>query len=255
MSKVVRVIPCLDIKSGRVVKGVQFTNLSDAGDPIELAQRYQAEGADEITFLDITASNEDRATTLTVLEVSAQELSIPITVGGGVRSVADVQRLLASGAKKVGIATAAVARPELLSEIADQCGRGLTVLSVDARRCEPGHTKSGYEVTTHGGSQGTGRDALEWITQAVDLGAGEVLLNSVDFDGTNRGFDLEMLAAAREVTNAPLIASGGAGSAQDFVAAAQAGADGVLAASVFHFGVLKIAEVKSALSAAGFKVA
>ena len=255
MSKVVRVIPCLDIKSGRVVKGVQFTNLSDAGDPIELAQRYQAEGADEITFLDITASNEDRATTLTVLEASAQELSIPITVGGGVRSVADVQRLLAAGAKKVGIATAAVARPELLREIADQCGPGLTVLSVDARRCEPGHTKSGYEVTTHGGSQGTGRDALEWITQAVDLGAGEVLLNSVDFDGTNRGFDLEMLAAAREVTGAPLIASGGAGSAQDFVAAAQAGADGVLAASVFHFGVLKISEVKSALSAAGFKVA
>jgi len=255
VNKAVRVIPCLDIKSGRVVKGVQFTNLRDAGDPVELAQRYHAEGADEITFLDITASNEDRGTTLDVLSATAREISIPITVGGGVRSVADVQRLLSAGASKVGIATAAVARPEVLTEIAQECGPGLTVLSVDARRATPGETPSGFEVTTHGGTKGTGIDALEWIRRAVELGAGEVLLNSVDFDGTNKGFDIEMLTKVRAATDAPLIASGGAGAAQDFVAAAEAGADAVLAASVFHFGVLTVAEVKSALSEAGFKVA
>lgn len=250
-----RVIPCLDIKAGRVVKGVQFANLRDAGDPVELAQRYHAEGADEITFLDITASNEDRGTTLEVLSQTAQQITIPITVGGGVRSVDDVRKLLDSGASKVGIATAAVARPEVLREIAQQCGAGLTVLSVDARRAEPGTTASGFEVTTHGGQKGTGLDALEWIKKAVELGAGEILLNSVDFDGTNKGFDLEMLKAVRAATDAPLIASGGAGAASHFVEAAQAGADAVLAASVFHFGVLTVAEVKSALSVAGFKVA
>lgn len=254
MNKAVRVIPCLDIKSGRVVKGVQFANLRDAGDPVELARRYHAAGADEITFLDITASNEDRGTTLDVLRAAAQEISIPITVGGGVRSVDDAQRLLDAGASKISIATAAVNRPEILTEIAEQCGPGLTVLSVDARRAEPGLTNSGFEVTTHGGQQGTGLDALEWVQRAVELGAGEILLNSVDFDGTNRGFDLEMLAAVRASTQAPLIASGGAGAASDFVSAAEAGADAVLAASVFHFGVLSVGDVKQALSQAGFTV-
>lgn len=255
MNKAVRVIPCLDIKAGRVVKGVQFANLRDAGDPVELAQRYHLEGADEITFLDITASNEQRGTTLEVLNATAKEISIPITVGGGVRTVEDVRALIAAGASKVGIATAAVARPEVLTEIAKQCGPGLTVLSVDARRAEPGLTASGYEVTTHGGKTGTGMDALEWVQTAVDLGAGEILLNSVDFDGTNKGFDLEMLQAVRGVTDAPLIASGGAGAASHFVEAAAGGADAVLAASAFHFGVLSVGEVKNALAGAGFKVA
>jgi len=255
VTKEVRVIPCLDIKAGRVVKGVQFENLRDAGDPVELAQRYFTEGADEITFLDITASNEERTTTLDVLQAAAKSLKIPITVGGGVRTVADVRRLLDAGAAKVGIATAAVERPEVLTEIARECGAGRTVLSVDARRATEGHTASGFEVTTHGGSRGTGLDALEWIARAIDLGAAEILLNSVDFDGTNAGFDLEMLTAVREITTAPLIASGGAGAAEHFVAAARAGADAVLAASVFHFGVLSVGEVKTALSEAGFKVA
>lgn len=254
MNKAVRVIPCLDIKSGRVVKGVKFENLRDAGDPVELALRYEAEGADEITFLDIAASNEKRDTTLDVLRECAEQLSIPITIGGGVRSVEDVRRLLAAGASRIGIATAAVARPEVLTEIASECGGGLTVLSVDARRATPGLTSSGYEVTTHGGKKGTGIDALEWVQRAVALGAGEILLNSVDFDGTNSGFDLEMLGAVRAVTSAPLIASGGAGTVEHFVAAAQAGADGVLAASVFHFGVLAVSEVKEALTRAGFTV-
>lgn len=249
-----RVIPCLDIKSGRVVKGVRFKNLRDAGDPVELARRYEVEGADEITFLDITASTEERQTTVEVLSSCASQLTIPITIGGGVRSVADARRLLAAGAQRVGIATAAVARPEVLTEIASECGPGLTVLSVDARRGQPGLTPSGYEVTTHGGKTGTGLDALEWIERAVSLGAGEILLNSVDYDGTNSGFDLEMLRAVRAVTTAPLIASGGAGAVEHFTAAAEAGADGVLAASVFHFGVLSISEVKAGLRAAGFSV-
>lgn len=251
----VRVIPCLDVNAGRVVKGVNFENLRDAGDPVELAARYCAGGADEITFLDVSASVEGRATMSEVVQQCAREIFVPLTVGGGVRSVADVERLLKSGADKVSINTAAIARPELISEIASRFGVQVLVLSADARRIQGGvHTPSGYEVTTHGGKQSTGIDLLEWIGQACERGAGEVLLNSMDADGTKAGFDIEMLQAVRPVCPVPLIASGGAGSVDHFVAAAQAGADAVLGASVFHFGEITVAEVKAALSAAGFPI-
>lgn len=251
----VRVIPCLDVNAGRVVKGVNFENLRDAGDPVELAARYCAAGADEITFLDVSASVEGRATMAEVVQQCAREIFVPLTVGGGVRSVADVERLLKSGADKVSINTAAIARPELISEIASRFGVQVLVLSADARRVQGEvHTPSGYEVTTHGGKQSTGIDLLEWIGQACEHGAGEVLLNSMDADGTKAGFDIEMLQAVRPVCPVPLIASGGAGSVEHFVAAAQAGADAVLGASVFHFGEITVAEVKAALDAAGFPV-
>lgn len=251
----VRVIPCLDVNAGRVVKGVNFENLRDAGDPVELAARYCAAGADEITFLDVSASVEGRATMAEVVQQCAREIFVPLTVGGGVRSVADVERLLKSGADKVSINTAAIARPELISEIASRFGVQVLVLSADARRVQGGvNTPSGYEVTTHGGKQSTGIDLLEWIGQACEHGAGEVLLNSMDADGTKAGFDIEMLQAVRPVCPVPLIASGGAGTVEHFVAAAQAGADAVLGASVFHFGEITVAEVKAALEAAGFPV-
>jgi len=255
MGVAVRVIPCLDVDAGRVVKGVNFADLRDAGDPVELARRYDADGADEITFLDVSASSGARETTYDVVRRTAGEVFVPLTVGGGVRSTDDVDRLLRAGADKVGVNTAAIARPELVAEIAQRFGSQVLVLSVDARRVVVGPpTPSGYEVTTHGGRRGTGIDAVAWARRAVELGAGEVLLNSMDADGMTTGFDLEMLAAVRGQVAVPLIASGGAGTVEHFVAAAQAGADALLAASVFHFGVLTVGQVKGALRAAGIVV-
>jgi imidazole glycerol-phosphate synthase subunit HisF len=252
MSVAVRIIPCLDVDAGRVVKGVRFTDLRDAGDPVEMARAYDAEGADEIVFLDITASSDDRATTYDVVSRTAEQVFIPLTVGGGVRAVDDVDRLLRAGADKVGVNTAAVARPGLVAEIADRFGAQVLVLSVDARR--GGATESGFEVTTHGGRRGTGIDAVAWAARAVALGAGEILLNSVDADGTRDGYDLPMIAAVRAAVTVPLIASGGAGALEHFTPAVSAGADAVLAASVFHFGTLRIGAVKQALAAVGHPV-
>ena len=255
MAPALRVIPCLDVDAGRVVKGVNFANLRDAGDPVELAQRYDAEGADELTFLDVSASVEKRETTFEVVRRTAEQVFVPLTVGGGVRSVGDVDKLLRAGADKVGVNTAGIARPELLAEIADRFGSQVLVLSVDARRVQDGaSTDSGFEVTTHGGRRGTGIDAIGWAVRAAELGVGEILLNSMDADGTTSGFDLEMLTAVRREVRVPLIASGGAGTAEHFVEAARAGADAVLAASVFHFGTLSIPQVKDALREAGFTV-
>jgi len=248
----VRVSPCLDVDAGRVVKGVNFTGLRDAGDPVELARRYDAEGADELVFLDITASSGDRQTVLDVVSRTAEEVFIPLTVGGGVRSAADVDRLLRAGADKVGLNTAAVARPEVLAECAERFGAQCVVLSVDARR--GGATVSGFEVTTHGGRRGTGIDAVAWAATGERLGAGEILLNSVDADGTTQGFDLELIAAVRGAVGLPIIASGGAGRLADFGPAIDAGAAAVLAASVFHFGTLRIGDVKETLAAAGPEV-
>ena len=255
MSVAVRVIPCLDVDAGRVVKGVNFENLRDAGDPVELARRYDAEGADELTFLDVSASSGNRETTYDVVSRTAEQVFIPLTVGGGVRSVQDVDRLLRAGADKVGVNTAGIARPELLAEIADRFGSQVLVLSVDARRCQGDvRTDSGYEVTTHGGRRGTGIDAVAWAARAAELGAGEILLNSMDADGTLGGFDLEMFAAVRGEVHVPLIASGGASAPEDFTAAARAGADAVLAASVFHFGTLTVGQVKDRMRADGVAV-
>ena len=255
MSLAVRVIPCLDVDAGRVVKGVNFVDLRDAGDPVEMARVYDAEGADELTFLDITASSGDRETTYDVVRRTAESVFIPLTVGGGVRSVADVDRLLRNGADKVAVNTAAVARPELIAEIADRFGNQVLVLSLDARRCAEGAvTDSGFEITTHGGRRGTGRDAVEWVVRAAELGAGEVLVNSMDADGTQAGFDTELIAAVRREVGIPVIASGGAGAVEHFPPAVEAGADAVLAASVFHFGQLRIGEVKAGLAAAGVPV-
>ena len=255
MGVAVRVIPCLDVDAGRVVKGVNFANLRDAGDPVELAARYGAEGADEVTFLDVTASSGGRDTMYDVVRRTADQVFVPLTVGGGVRSPDDVDLLLRAGADKVGVNTAAIARPELISQIARRFGNQVLVLSVDARRCQGDTvTNSGYEVTTHGGRRGTGIDAIEWAGRGAELGAGEILLNSMDADGTTGGFDIEMIKEVRGVVTVPLIASGGAGTPQDFVAAAQAGADAVLAASVFHFGTLSIGEVKDAMRSAGIAV-
>ena len=252
MSVAVRVIPCLDVDAGRVVKGVNFVGLRDAGDPVELARRYDAEGADELTFLDVTASSDSRETTYDVVRRTAEEVFIPLTVGGGVRTVEDVDRLLRAGADKVGINTAAIARPQLIAEVADRFGAQVLVLSVDARRCPPDTTTpSGYEVTTHGGRRGTGIDAVEWAERAAVLGAGEILLNSMDADGTKAGFDLQMIRDVRARVSIPLIASGGAGAPEHFPPAVAAGADAVLAASVFHFRELTIGQVKDALRAAG----
>ncbi len=255
MGVAVRVIPCLDVDNGRVVKGVNFQNLRDAGDPVELARAYGEAGADEVTFLDVSASSSGRETMVDVVRRTAEGVFVPLTVGGGVRTVGDVDRLLRAGADKVGVNTAAIARPELISEIADRFGNQVLVLSVDARRCGEGvETPSGYEVTTHGGRRGTGIDAVEWAARGEALGAGEILLNSMDADGTTDGFDLEMTRAVRAVVTVPLIASGGAGEARHFVEAALAGADAVLAASVFHFGTLSIAEVKVAMRDAGIDI-
>jgi imidazole glycerol-phosphate synthase subunit HisF len=253
MTVAVRVIPCLDVDAGRVVKGVNFTGLRDAGDPVEMARLYDAEGADELTFLDITASSGDRATTYDIVRRTAEQVFIPLTVGGGVRSADDVDRLLRAGADKAGINTAAVARPELIRECALRFGSQCIVLSVDARR-SPYPDGPRFEVTTHGGRRGTGIDAVAWAARAVDLGAGEILLNSMDADGTRDGYDLEMIAAVRAEVGVPLIASGGAGRLADFAPAVAAGADAVLAASVFHFGQLRIADVKDALREAAVPV-
>lgn len=255
MAVALRVIPCLDVDGGRVVKGVNFENLRDAGNPVELSRRYDAEGADEITFLDVSASSGDRETTYDVVRQTAEQVFVPLTVGGGVRSADDVDRLLRAGADKVGVNTAAIARPELIEEIAQRFGSQVLVLSVDARRVtRETTTESGYEVTTHGGRRGTGIDAVAWAIRAAELGAGEILLNSMDADGTTAGFDLEMLRDVRRAVQLPLIASGGAGTVEHFAAAADAGADAVLAASVFHFGTLTIGEVKDHLRATGHLV-
>lgn len=252
MTLATRVIACLDVDAGRVVKGVNFVSLRDAGDPVALARAYGEQGIDELVFLDITASSGDRQTMYDVVSRTAEEVFIPLTVGGGVRSVDDFDRLLRAGADKVGINTAAIAEPDILRAAADRFGAQCVVLSVDARRS--GDTPSGFEVTTHGGRHGTGMDALTWIEQAVGLGAGEILLNSMDADGTKAGFDIEMIAAARQVASVPVIASGGAGELAHFPAAVQAGADAVLAASVFHFGDLSVAEVKQTLAESGATV-
>jgi imidazole glycerol-phosphate synthase subunit HisF len=248
----VRVIPCLDVDAGRVVKGVNFRALRDAGDPVELAACYDAEGADELTFLDITASSDGRQTMDDVVRRTAEQVFIPLTVGGGIRSVADADRLLRAGADKISLNTAAIARPGLLAEAAERFGSQCVVLSVDARR-QPGQP-SGFEVTTHGGRVGAGLDAVQWARRATQLGAGEILLNSMDADGTTAGFDLELIRAVRAVVTVPVIASGGAGEAAHFAPAVDAGADAVLAASVFHFGTLRIGQVKDALRTAGHPV-
>lgn len=252
MSLAVRVIPCLDVDAGRVVKGVNFVDLRDAGDPVEMATVYDAEGADELTFLDITASSGSRETTYDVVGRTADQVFIPLTVGGGVRTADDVDRLLRAGADKVGINTAAIARPEVIGEISTRFGNQVLVLSVDARRAAD--QPSGFEVTTHGGRQSAGIDAVAWARRAAELGAGEILLNSMDADGTRNGFDLEMISAVRGVVQVPLIASGGAGRLEHFGAAVDAGADAVLAASVFHFGQMTIGQVKDALRTAGHDV-
>jgi len=256
MAVAVRVIPCLDVDAGRVVKGVNFTGLVDAGDPVELAGVYDAEGADELIFLDVTASSGNRETTFDVVRRTAERVFIPLTVGGGIREVDDIDRLLRTGADKVSINTAAIARPEFLGEASRRFGAQCVVLSVDARRVPAGEapTESGFEVTTHGGRRGTGIDAVWWARRGEELGVGEILLNSMDADGTRRGFDLELIDLVRAVVDVPLVASGGAGAVADFAPAVHAGADAVLAASVFHFGQLRIAEVKDGMRAEGIEV-
>ncbi len=255
MSVAVRVIPCLDVDAGRVVKGVNFADLRDAGDPVELAHRYDRAGADELTFLDVTASSGQRETTLDVVSRTAEQVFIPLTVGGGVREIADVDRLLRAGADKVSINTAAVSRPQVINEITDHFGAQVLVLSLDARRTADPMVPSGFEVTTYGGRTGTGIDAVAWAREASERGVGEILLNSIDADGTRDGFDLEMIRAVRAAVTVPLIASGGAGAPEHFPPAVAAGADAVLAASVFHFGpVDAIAQVKRAIRDAGFTV-
>jgi len=247
----VRIIPCLDVADGRVVKGVNFQNLRDSGDPVELAKRYYEQGADEITFLDVAATLENRSTMLEVVTACAQQVFIPLTVGGGIREVSDVERLLAAGADKVSIASAAIARPKLIAEIAAEFGSQVLVLSLDLKRAD---RPSGFGVTTHGGRNLSDLDALDWVRQVTEMGAGELLVNSMDADGTRAGFDLELIALVREATSLPLIASGGAGEVEHFEQAAAAGADALLAASIFHEGYLRVEQVKAAISAAGLEV-
>lgn len=256
MSVSVRVIPCLDVDAGRVVKGVNFTDLRDAGDPVELAAAYDAAGADELVFLDITASSSDRSTVYDVVRRTAEQVFIPLTVGGGVREVDDFDRLLRAGADKVSLNTAAIADPSLIERAALRFGSQCVVLSVDARRVvDGGHGgDSGFEVTTHGGRTSAGIDAVEWARRGAELGAGEILLNSMDSDGTREGYDVELIALVREAVNVPIIASGGAGRIGHFAPAVQAGADAVLAASVLHFGDISIAHIKSELRDAGYPV-
>ncbi|ALE74043.1 imidazole glycerol phosphate synthase [Pseudonocardia sp. EC080625-04] len=256
MGVAVRVIPCLDVDAGRVVKGVNFKELRDAGDPVEMARIYDAEGADELTFLDVTASSSDRGTMIDVVRRTAEQVFIPLTVGGGIRTPDDVDRMLRAGADTVGVNTAAIARPELLHEMSRRFGSQCIVLSVDARRVPEGGQPqpSGWEVTTHGGRRSAGIDAVEWAERGQELGVGEILLNSMDADGTRAGFDLEMIEAVRKVVDVPVIASGGAGAVEHFTPAVRAGADAVLAASVFHFGQLRIGEVKDAMRDGGVEV-
>jgi cyclase len=252
MSVAVRVIPCLDVAAGRVVKGVNFLNLRDAGDPVELAARYAEQGADELTFLDVTATVDDRSTTYDVVRRTAEQVFIPLTVGGGVRSDEDVARLLGVGADKVGVNSAAIARPELIGEIAERFGSQVLVLSLDVKRS--GRMPSGFVVTTHGGRRESDLDALEWCREAVERGAGELLVNSMDADGTLAGFDLELTSRVRELATVPVIASGGAGKLEHFAPAIEAGADAVLAASVFHDGTFTVGQVKQAIAESGFEV-
>lgn len=256
MPVAVRVIPCLDVKNGRVVKGVNFEGLKDAGDPVELTARYDAEGADELTFLDVSASQDGRGTMLEVVRRTADQVFIPLTVGGGVRSAEDVDQLLRAGADKVSVNTSAIARPELLQELSQRFGAQCVVLSVDARRVPEGGKPqpSGFEVTTHGGTRSAGIDAVEWAQKGEALGVGEILLNSMDGDGTKRGFDLELIEKVRHAVSIPVIASGGAGKPEDFPPAIASGADAVLAASIFHFGEVTISEVKKQVAAAGYEV-
>lgn len=256
MPVAVRVIPCLDVKNGRVVKGVNFEGLKDAGDPVELAARYDAEGADELTFLDVSASQDGRGTMLEVVRRTADQVFIPLTVGGGVRSAEDVDQLLRAGADKVSVNTSAIACPELLQELSQRFGAQCVVLSVDARRVPEGGKPqpSGFEVTTHGGTRSAGIDAVEWAQKGEALGVGEILLNSMDGDGTKRGFDLELIEKVRHAVSIPVIASGGAGKPEDFPPAIASGADAVLAASIFHFGEVTISEVKKQVAAAGYEV-
>ena len=252
MTLAVRVIPCLDVSAGRVVKGVNFQNLRDAGDPVELSRRYYEQGADELTFLDVTATTEERATTYDVVRRTAEQVFIPLTVGGGVRSAEDVARLLASGADKIGVNSAAIARPALIAEIADRFGAQVLVLSLDVTRSAI--TPSGFAVTTHGGRRLTDLDALAWAIHAIELGAGELLVNSIDADGTKQGFDLPLIRAMRAISTVPVVASGGAGDVSHFAPAVAAGADAVLAASVFHSGQLTVGDVKRELAADGVVV-
>jgi imidazole glycerol-phosphate synthase subunit HisF len=251
MTLATRIIPCLDVANGRVVKGINFLNLVDAGDPVEMAKIYGAEGADEITFLDITASSEGRRTTLDVVRRTADTVFIPLTVGGGITSSEDVNQLLRAGADKVSINTAAIKKPALINEITERFGSQVLVISIDARR---GRTPSGFEVTTHGGRTATGIDALAWIEDCVTRGVGEILLNSMDMDGTRAGYDLELIRKVREISPVPIIASGGAGDIDDFGRAIEIGADALLAASVFHFGIYRINQIKTDLQRKGFTV-
>ena len=251
MTLATRIIPCLDVANGRVVKGINFLNLVDAGDPVEMAKIYGAEGADEITFLDITASSEGRSTTLDVVRRTADTVFIPLTVGGGITSSEDVNQLLRAGADKVSINTAAIKKPVLINEITERFGSQVLVISIDARR---GRTPSGFEVTTHGGRTATGIDALAWIEDCVTRGVGEILLNSMDMDGTRAGYDLELIRKVREISPVPIIASGGAGDIDDFGRAIESGADALLAASVFHFGIYRINQIKTDLLRKGFTV-
>jgi len=257
VSVAVRIIPCLDVDNGRVVKGVNFQNLRDAGDPVELAARYDAEGADELTFLDVSASKAGRGTMLDVVRRTAEQVFIPLTVGGGVRSVEDVDQLLRAGADKVSVNTSAIARPELLRELSERFGAQCIVLSVDARRAtgpDADAMPSGFEVTTHGGSRSAGIDAIEWARTGEELGVGEILLNSMDGDGTKEGFDLELIRKVREAVHLPIIASGGAGAVEHFPPAVTAGADAALAATIFHFGEVAITDCKHAIADAGYEV-
>ena len=252
MSLAIRVIPCLDVAEGRVVKGVNFLNLKDAGDPIELASRYYNDGADELTFLDVKATVDNRTTMYELVTAAAEQVFIPLTVGGGIRETEDVARLLGAGADKVSVGSAAIATPSLISEIAARFGNQVLVISLDIKRSNK--AKSGFLVTTHGGRNETELDAADWILQCQDLGAGELLVNSIDADGTRSGFDIELLELVKSIAKVPIIASGGAGSASDFVGAAAAGADAILAASIFHEGSATIADAKRELKLAGFEV-
>ncbi len=247
----IRVIPCLDVAAGRVVKGVNFQNLRDSGDPVELANRYYLQGADEVTFLDVAATNENRGTTLDMMTRCAEQVFIPLTVGGGIRELGDVSKLLASGADKVSVGSAGIRRPQLLAEIAKEHGNQVLVISLDLKRSA---TKSGFGVTANGGRELTDLDALEWVREVLDLGAGELLVNSIDADGTRDGFDIELIECVKQISQVPVIASGGAGKLEHFVAAAQAGADALLAASVFHEGLFTISDVKDAMKSAGLEV-
>lgn len=254
MTLAIRIIPCLDVENKRVVKGVNFQNLKDAGDPVELASIYSQSGADELTFLDISASKNNEKTILEVVRQTAENVFIPLTVGGGIRSVEDVDQLLRAGADKVSINTSAITNPNLINQIANKFGSQVLVISIDTKRSNKSYAKSGFEVTTHGGTKSAELDAFSWIKESVDRGCGEILLNSMDKDGTKDGFDLDLIEKVKQIAKVPIIASGGAGKVEDFVSAAKSGADALLAASVFHFGEVRISDVKKNLKKTGFEV-